>query len=515
MVGLLDLPLELREPILLEVILDTTQKPPDGPLSAELSGGYEVLNITDSWVNIHRKHLQRHSMPLLQVNQQIRDEVVDLMPRNLGHRADDAKLDFLFVEDFHRHLWGTWLWAPFPTSNLNTLHAEIRSFQIANSITIPLIQLTHPIANVGQDCKTWVDSQCAAKLLNFLVDFLQPRKGEVSMYTTQRVEGAAGSQIANRTVQDLAINIPFEPDQQESLETRVRCLWCTSASAGVSSNDIHRSMLSGRRAALILAQSLHNQLLHLFETPPTGWPLDNFSRIIFEAIGTIHLKVAGTPFSSIDLSKILAKIPGSEEWNENGVSRAEFFQWKRLAEERRKIAGFTMVKSSVQEHELVGSAGVIASMISTRSQGLGRNVTIFSEKVAPFTRIPAVNERVAFTEKAVFVQEDGSSLPGKATFYEPTPVPMMPVVVPRWWTPLSGGHEMHRVEKHIKEQPRDGEIVLFKGESILFRDRWIETTITSGEATFYGPAEEGRTDQSGAIEVDSPHVGDHCEKFRP
>lgn len=452
-------------------------------------------------------------MPLLQVNQQIRDEVVDLMPRKLGHRADDAKLDFLFVEDSYRHLWGTWLSAPFPTSKLNTLHAEIRAIQIVDSITFPLIRSVHPIANVGQDCKIWVDSQCAAKLLNFLVDFLQPRKGEVSMHTTQRVEGAAGSQIANRTIQDLAINIPFEPDQQESLETRIRCLWCTNANAGVSSNYVHRRILSGRRAALIFAQSLHNQLLHIFETPPTGWPLFNFSRIIFEAIGTIQLKVAGRPFASMDLSKILAKIPHSEKWNENGVSRAEFFQWKRLAEERRKTAGFTTVKSSVQEHELVGSAGMIASMLSTRSQGLGRKMTMLSEKVAPFTRIPAVDERLAFTGKAVFVQEDGSSLPGNATFYEPAPVPMMPVVFPRWWTPLSGGQEMHRMETHIKEQRRDGEVVLFKGESILFRDRWMETTITSGEATFYGPAEEGRKEQSGAIEVDSPHVGDHPAKF--
>lgn len=514
MVGLLDLPLELREPILLNVILETTQRPPDGPLSAELREGYEVVKAgginPDSQPQIYCKPLQSHSMPLLQLNRQIRYEVIDILPRKLGQRIGDAKLDVLFVEDVFQQLWGTWLSAPFPTSNLNTLHAEIRDFQILESFSS---HTTHPTASIEQDCRHWVVPCCADKLLKFLADFLQPGEGSTPIYNAQEIKYAAGSQVASRTIQNLAINIPLKLDQQDSLETRVRCSWCKSANADVSNDSIYRRIPSGKRAALIFAQSLHDQLREIFDTTPRDWPLITCPRIIFETIGSIHLKVAGKQFASMDLSKILAKIPRSEEWNENGVSRAEFFQWKRLAEERRKTAGFTTVKSSVQEHELVGSAGMIASMLSTRSQGLGRKMTMFSEKVAPFTRIPAVDERVAFTGKAVFVQEDGSSLPGNATFYEPAPVPMMPVVFPRWWTPLSGGHEMHRVEKHIKEQPRDGEIVLFKGESILFRDRWIETTITSGEATFYGAAEEGRKEQSGAIEVDSPHVGDHPAKF--
>lgn len=172
-IGLLDLPPELREPILVEVILDTTQEPPDGPLSAKNSEGYEVVKIsgidTGPGGPIYHKPLQSHSMPLLHVNKQIRDEVINLMPRKLGQRVDDAKLDVLFLQGKRPRVWGTWLSAPFPTSNLNTLHAEIREFMMVKSGGH---RSTHMIAKAGQDCKLWVNLQCADKLLKFLAHFL-------------------------------------------------------------------------------------------------------------------------------------------------------------------------------------------------------------------------------------------------------------------------------------------------------------------------------------------------------
>lgn len=442
-------------------------------------------------------------MALLQVNQQIRDEVIDIMPRKLGQRIDDAKLDVLFVGDINRQLWGTWLSAPFSTSNLNTLHAEIRVFQITRCSFEN--RLKHPPASTGQDCRYWVYSRCAEMLLKFLTDFLQSREGKTSVHKAQGIGFAAENQGANRAIQNVAINIPFELDQQDSLETRVQCFWCTNANDDAFNNDSHRMIPSGKRAALIFAQSLHNQLLRIFETPPRDWHVTNYHRTLFEAVGTIHLKVAGRPFASMDLSKILAKIPCDEGWHRHGVTRSEFFEWKRLAEERRKTAGFTLVDTLVQEHELVGSAGIIAGMLSSRSQNLVRKVTMFPKKVAPFTRVPAVNERVAFKGKAVFVQEDGHSLPGNAMFYQPAHLP--------WSLGVTGSsaHWMYRyyLPKRIEEQLEDGEIVLFKSEAILFQADWTETTITSGEATFYGPAEDRRTKQPEAIQVDSPQAGDH------
>ncbi|KAI7788251.1 hypothetical protein LA080_012318 [Diaporthe eres] len=475
MVGLLDLPLELREPILVEVILDTTQQPPNDPASAERSEGYEVMRTSgckaEPWGLVHCRPLQRHAMPLLHVSQQIRDEVIELMPRRLAQRVDDAKLDVLYVEEFSRNLgfcpnlWVTWLSAPFPTNNLNTLHAQIRDFQIPISSSWARL-IWHHNVSIGEDCKYWVKPESAEMLLKFLAEFVRSRKGKTSIHKTQRISGSGGSQPANRTIENLVIDIPFDLDQQDSLEARVRCSWCTDTGDNISNNHAHCRIPSGKRAALIFAQSLHKQLLHILETAPTGWRWMSFLRKIFLAIGTIHLK-----------------------WND--ISRAEFFQWKRAAEEERMTAGFTLVKPSVQEHELVGSAGIIASMLSARGESLVREVTTSSEDVAPSGRQPAANEAVAFSGKAIWVQEDGSALPGNATFYQHTN--MGP-----WWGgfswivhPADYRHEIEYQEEYIEERSRDGELILFTGEAILFWADNIEGTIISGEATFYCQGEEG------------------------
>lgn len=424
------------------------------------------------------------------------------MPRKLAHQIDDAKLDVLYVERMGRNLWTTWISAPFPTNNLSTLHAQIRDFQIPYSF---IRHIGHPTVSIEQDCKFWVNPESAEMLLKFLAEFLHPRTGKTSIHKTQRTAGANGSRPASRTIQNLVIDIPFDLDQQDSLETRVQCLWCAGPDEDIN-NNARRRIPSGKRAALIFAQSMHKQLLHIFETAPTGWCAERFPRIIFEAIGTIGLRVGGRLFGSLNLSKILAELPHSEEWNEHSIRRAEFFQWKRAAEEKRKTAGFTLVKHSVQEHELVGSAGIIASMLSAREESLVREVTTI---LAPSARSPAANEAVAFTGAAIFVQEDGSGLPGNATFYQAAD--RAPWARLLWLgQPLDYldeiGYQEEYIEQpgdYIEEQPKDGELVVFTGEAILFRSDNIANTITSGDATFYGPAEDGGTEKPGPIKADS------------
>lgn len=494
MVGLLDLPLELREPILLDVILDTIQQPPDDPASAGRSEGYEVMRATGFMAKPPRdatflKPLQHHAMSLLHVNQQIRDEVIGIMPRRLAQRVDDAKLDLLYVQNMGWNLWATWLSAPFPTNNLNTLHAQIRHFQ-APRFYAPLI--AHQNVSTGEDCKFWVNPESAEMLLDFLAELLRPPPGKTS------------------TIQNLVIDVPFDPDQQDSLETRVRCSWCTDPGAGIPNNHARCRIPSGKRAALILAQALHDQLLHIYEKSPTGWRIMRHPNIIFEAIGTIHLKVGGRPFRSLNLSQVLAELPRSEEWNKRSIRRSEFFQWKRAVEEKRKTAGFTLVKSSVQEHELVGSAGIIASMLLARGESIVREVTTSPEDVEPSARQPAVNGIVAFAGKAMLVQEDGISLPGHATFYYSDDIPLW-VTLPQPFAAQSVdySHVRDYQGEYIEEQPKDGELALFKREAILFQtDSMLTTSVDSGEATFYGPAEEGNTEQPFAIEEDSPQAGD-------
>lgn len=501
MVGLLDLPLELREPILLDVILDTTQPPPpDGPDSVKhrQGKGYERIGSTgitdDPWGRILCKPLQRHAMPLLHVNQQIRDEVINLMPRRLAHKFNDAKVDVLYVENMGWDIQATWLSAPFPTKTLDTLHAKIRDIQFPTPNS-PVLR--HAKVNTTQDCRYWLHPETAIMFLQFLAVFLRDQRGT----TTRCAEAySCWSKPADRTIRNVVIDIPFELDHQDSLETRVRCFGCTH-DGGRMANDQSFSMIpSGKRAALIFAKSLQNQLLRLFEMVQTGWSFYEFPRIAFESIGAIHLKVGGRPFASFDLGQILAKMPHNEEWTAARFSRSRFFEWKRNAEEKRRTAGFGEVRPSFQEHELVGSAGIIASMLSARGDSLVSEATSFLEDVAPSIDPPEADELIAFTGNAVFIQ-DGVALQGSATFYCPDDT------VGRYTgfslPGASQSPDNSYEEEYIEEQAKNGELVLFKGEAILFPVQPVQFSITSGEATFYGPTEEDTTEQRGVGDAGS------------
>lgn len=255
MVGLLDLPLELREPILLDVILDTTQHPPDDPRWLESQTDYVFMDEggvnTEDSAPIFVRALQRHAMPLLQVNQQIRDEVIDLMPRRLGQRVDDASIDVVFVDKdssswaLQFRLCATWLSAPFPTNHRNTVHAQIRHFQFPIA---ELAWLSHH-QTMGGDCQSWVDSQTAGLLLGFLANSLVAPTGSAASSKAQRIAVAGGSRRPYRTIQNLVIDIPFEPDQQDSLETRIRCSWCADAHRYMSNDGFHQMIPSGKRAS--------------------------------------------------------------------------------------------------------------------------------------------------------------------------------------------------------------------------------------------------------------------------
>lgn len=504
MVGLLDLPLELREPILLDVILETTQPPPDGPFTVERRQEYEYIASfgigDDPCSRLSCKPLQRHAMPLLHVNQKIRDEVMDLMPRRLAHRFNDAKLDVLYEENMGRgwDIQATWLSEPFPTKTMDTLHAKIRHLQYR---TPGSPALSHPRVNIAQDCKYWLHRETAVMFLHFLAVFLTQNR-TVTEFTDAYTPWSVS---ASRTIRNVVIDIPFELDQQGSLETRVRCFGCTHDGGPMASDQSFAMIPSGKRAALILAQALENKLFQVFESVQIGSTFFDPRKIAFESIGAIHLKVGERLFASFDLGQILAKMPRNEEWTRTRWtcwSRAGFFEWKRSAEEKRSTSGFGEVRPSFQEHELVGSAGIIAAMLSARGDSIVREATSFSEDVAPSIDVPEAEELIAFTGNAVFVQ-DGVALPGNATFYCPDDT------VGRYTTylhPVTSQSPNDRYEgEHVEEQAKDGERVLFKGEAVLFP----VNKILSGEATFYGPAEEGATDQRGATNAGSQQAKGH------
>lgn len=526
MVGLLDLPLELREPILLDVILDTTQKPPDDPRCFKGRGDFVIMDANilrlKSSPSIFARPLQRHAMPLLHVNQQIRDEVIDLMPRKLDQQIDDASADVVFVDKGNSswnsqfRLCATWLSAPFPTNHRNTVHAQIRYFQVPTSK--PVWHL-HPKA-MGNDCQSWVDSQTAGLLLSFLANTLVASSGSAAIFKVQRTAGECGSQTPYRTIQNLVLDILLEPDQQDSLETRIQCSWCADAHGDISNHGFYQMIPSGKRAALIFARTLRKQLLKIFDALPKYWGSTTFPCIVFECIGTIHLKVHGRLFESFDLSQILANLPRSEEWTDSAFSRAEFYKWKRAVEEKRRSAGFKVVRPSVQEHELAGSASIIASILAAKDESLVQEVTTPSDDITPSSGQPARDEVASFPVKAVFIEKDGTRLPGNATFFCSTFEAWSNMQLAFYNPPLVDVYRRTSITRPLlrqasEEQPRCGEVVLFKGESIIFHSDKTLSTINSGHATFYGRAEEAGTEQSGSIEIDSQAGDRHdgCDNF--
>lgn len=516
--SLLDLPLELREPILLDVVIDTIQEGPESTDEVGYFRGYHMLSHT--WnSDVSCKSLPRHAMALLQINQQIRYEVIDIVLRRLGQRFNDAKVDAMYVQfgqSFPQtSLFATWLSAPFPTTHLNSLHVQIRCFQtFENSFfrwdPSPL-PFTHESVDSGEDCQLWLGSENAASLLEFVRASLQPEVAHDSSHECKTPSRALKTRTIDRTVQKLVIDIPFDSDPPLLPGARVRCMFCPTTNTNFSKTPSSRIIPTGKRAALIFAQSLHEQLLRVLEIVPRhGKPLitpNIIPSIIFESVGTIEVNVQGRLFRSLELSQTLAKIPHVEEWDWPPFNRAKFFEWKREVEEKRRAAGFEVVESSIQEHDLVGSVGVICSILAARDETLVPQGTLPTNNAAPSIDQHERHEAVTFPGKAILVQEDGTKLTGDATFHTHE-VERRIIDLVCYETSFFGGCQGSDLtgqefeEDPMKEQPRDGERVVLQGEAIYIGE-WDELrTIISGDAIFYGRAEDANREQPVSTTVD-------------
>lgn len=490
MVGFLDLPLELREPILFDVVLDTTQPRPEDLNSLEHDPSYRRTTEDDySDVgpgSIFCRPLQHHALPLLHVNQQIRAEVISLVSRRLGQRIDDAKVDVVYADGLSWNtpaLYATWLSA-FPINHLNTAHAQIRHVQLNSFVEI---YCPHQMSNPSQNCHSWVLPQSAAMLLNFLAQTVSMQDGNASIHGPRSIVDANEHQKSDRKIFNLVIDIPFEHDKQDSLKARVRCSRCITGTFEWPTIHTYSMIPSGKRAALLFAQSLHIQLQRVFAMALEHCHASSTTSIIFERIGTIDVKVQGKLFGSFDLSQILANLPRSENWIQGYPSRADFFEWKRAAEKKRKTAGFKVVKHSIQEHELAGASGLIASILAARDEALVQKIPTLPDDTMPSTSQPAGDEVVAFAGDAVFVQDDGIKLPGHATFFSSE-------LIWRYRIDPSTLPDVDPRDLELKEPLEYGELVLFKGEAVLFQSDKHDFKITSGNATFYGRAENGSTE---------------------
>ncbi|KAH8784901.1 hypothetical protein F5883DRAFT_635883 [Diaporthe sp. PMI_573] len=366
-----------------------------------------------------------------------------------------------------------------------------------------------------EDCKDWIDPENAEMLLKFVAKSLHARAGNASIHESQGIAAPQGSRPAHRTIQKLVINIPVDPDAGHSREAQ--------DIHQVSSKNVRCMIPSGKRAALVFASSLHEQLLRIFDNVLKFCHDNSFRTRIFECVGAIDLNVDGRLFRRLNLSQIFANLPCDEQWFGFGFSRVEFFEWKRAAEDKRKAAGFELVRPSVQEHELAGSAGLIASILAARDESLGREVILPSDDDTPSARQPETHEQF-FIGNALLVQENGSMVAGEATFYYSDLFIWMNTLQyvrpPATFPPLHHDQpdpsfsELSYARKVFNKQalgdrPREREVVLFEGETILFSGVDYYETITSGDATFYGRAETASTERSSSTKAVFQDARDH------
>ncbi|POS75212.1 hypothetical protein DHEL01_v206396 [Diaporthe helianthi] len=507
MVGLLDLPLELREPILLDVIFDTIKQQPAQPptLDEAVIGDYRCVQVFERGRNgsvlSFCSSLKRHAMSLLHVNQKIRNDVISFVLPGLAQHTNDAKLDIIIKKGPHPRpvsLWATWLSAPFPAYHLNTLHMQIRYFQDHVSWE------HHPsrILRSVKDCDSWIDYGTADMLLRFVAE--QTKAHGASIHERQRITITKGRLKSHRTIQKLVIDIPVDPNVPTSRGERVYCSGCLPNTTSTWDEANFCMVPTGKRTALILAKFLREKLLEIFHSVAESLEQPDYTtiRIIFERVGTIDLNVHGRLFESINLGQILAKSPRTEyRWGPFlAGGRADFFAWKRAAEDQRMAAGFEPVNHSMQEHELSGPLGLIGSILSRRVDSI--LVKDPGDDVPPARqRVP--RDPVVFTGKAALIQEDGTRISGDATFHRPAMFVLGNMLfVDLGFDTFDTYGEVPLLSDSDSsfsgirgEEVREEEIEIFKAEAIVISTYDFEETIISGDAIFYGSA-KASTEQS-------------------
>lgn len=276
----------------------------------------------------------------------------------MGQRIDDAKIDFMYLRC--EGLWATWLCAPFTTRHLNTVHAQLRKFG-GCKLFGPAAWARARLWSITGGFETLTSTDLSGdldvlRLLNFLTSFL---RGMASSQEIPSFNSSSGRRDVIRTIQNLSINILFDCERRNQS-------WLAEPNSASTNNhqhirDVLQHMAVSKDDAFESAELLHEHLLKVFDLVRKKVRGMTFPARILENIGTIDIKVGGVPFRNLDLAQILADLPRHETWTgiDSEFTRSEFFEWKRSAEEKRKKAGLRVASASIQEDEIVQSAGIL------------------------------------------------------------------------------------------------------------------------------------------------------------
>lgn len=361
------LPIEIREHILeLALLADNTEPPNDAlTLTKELrevelqedddlgtkcytltAGEYtflrkrrwddfESLPSSSSLPVFHRAGTCRDTtLPLLLVSRQIHTETKGILARKMFHSSWNA--DVMFIKNVG--LWTTWLSASRLVRNVDTVHAQFRSFNAPEALDPAFFRGHMWAAGCGGPAVgVW-------GFYDLLVGLLEGTIGP--FHRQEEVEGSEddedGRRIDNRgiTVKRLVI------DCLSSTEESILPLNHTGRGRAyvLDARHLDPAIPERKRAALVLAEFFSCFLRTLMS--PAQYDL-NESKILFERVGEIFIRVDGEPFRHFDISEILPLLwwrGGESLYSNKLVLVNKAFQWKERAFEKRQQAGFRVVQ---------------------------------------------------------------------------------------------------------------------------------------------------------------------------
>lgn len=353
----MEFPIEIREPILEMALLADTTKPPNDAInltrelrkvaleedtetgkggSTVTAGEYILLKETRGWGGsyslpvFYRPGTCRDTaLPLLLVSRQIHAETKRILDRKSDHSS--WKADVMFIK--YVGLWTTWLSASRFLSNVDTVHAQFRSFNAPETLDPAFFRdYLWQGGCGGPPVGVW-------GFYNLLMGFLEgiigpfPRRSQIDgpeSHGDQRRNDARGITVGRLVLDFLS-------------STEENILPLNSNPPGfsqiLSARNLDPALPEQKRAALALARFCASHLEILMRESSSD--IDR-RKLLFEQVGEISIQVDGEPYEHFDLSEILVELSWRKEehWEPYRLALADSaFQWKEEAIERRRHAG--------------------------------------------------------------------------------------------------------------------------------------------------------------------------------
>lgn len=315
--GLLDIPVEIREQILNDYLDTYRAEAPLNPASSfhgRQSHSYDHVFYTKT---------QNPALSVLLVNKQLHVEMKDVL-RHKRSQKGNYELDIMYVKD--SGLWPTWLSVPTLTTDIDTIHATFRLFNLPDNIPKEMKYRNMWLGgDGGPPSGVWV-------FYKMFTRFLEQNIGPWPC----RIEEEAQSITVQRLVLDVVT--PAEPD----------ILPLASTSRRPTVDYMGRFFLKAENestpAVRIFANFIRREIGALL---CMGYHTTGYGEMLHERFGTIEIRVNGEEYHKWDLSDVFARLPLSDDqWGTfSAVQRkASYRHWKTDTAEKRRKAGFKVVE---------------------------------------------------------------------------------------------------------------------------------------------------------------------------